>query len=97
MLAVEQIFVDNIASMNYVGFCGAAFDVPARSNGQGDIVINPGKCTAVPSKSPHPEHAMRVDLCLTLLRLLKLVQHAVSMHYKLMNQSQLLAAQQSST
>lgn len=34
--------------MDYVGFCGAAFDVPARVNGSGEIVINPGKCGAVP-------------------------------------------------
>ena len=48
---VEHIYVDNIASMNYQGFCGVAFDVPA-----GEKVINPGECTAVPS-APAPAAA----------------------------------------
>lgn len=51
---VENIHVSTIASMDYVGFCGAAFDVPARVNGSGEIVINPGKCGAVPgARTPY--------------------------------------------
>lgn len=45
---MEHIHVSTIASMDYMGFCGAAFDVPARVNGSGEIVMNFGKCGAVP-------------------------------------------------
>ena len=35
------------------GFCGVAFDVPARKNTSQQIVANPGNCTQGPSKHPN--------------------------------------------
>ena len=47
---VENIYVDTIASENYEAFCDMAYDVPARSNTSTELVINPGKCSAIPGK-----------------------------------------------
>lgn len=50
---VEYIHVNTIASQDYMGFCGAAFDVPARSNLNDEPEINMGNCTGIPAGRPY--------------------------------------------
>ena len=47
---VEYVYVDTIGSENYTGFCGMAYDAPARQNTTGQLVIKPGTCGPVPGK-----------------------------------------------
>lgn len=58
---VEFIYMSTVASQNYQGFCGAAFDVPARTSLDEDIVAYKGNCTAGPSTSLHL--SLRLLLC----------------------------------
>jgi phosphodiesterase/alkaline phosphatase D-like protein len=50
---VEYIYVNTVASQDYKGFCGVAFDVPARTNTSQPIVARPGNCTAGPTSGPY--------------------------------------------
>jgi phosphodiesterase/alkaline phosphatase D-like protein len=50
---VEFTYVSTVASQNYKGFCGVAFDVPARTNTSQPIVARPGNCTAGPTSGPY--------------------------------------------
>ena len=47
---VEYVYVDTIGSQNYTGFCGMAYDAPARQNTTAQLVIKPGTCGPVPGK-----------------------------------------------
>lgn len=45
---MEYVYVNTISSMDYKGFCGAAFDVTVRNSTDEEQVIEFGTCGALP-------------------------------------------------
>lgn len=60
---VEYIYVNTIATENYEAFCGMAYDAPARTDKTSELVINPGKCGAVPGEPCICAFAYTVPCC----------------------------------
>ena len=62
---VEYIYVNTIATEDYTAFCGAAYDVAARSNLSTTQRIVPGQCGPVPSKYRVMPGCRHIPCCCT--------------------------------
>lgn len=59
---VEYVYVDTIGSENYTGFCGMAYDAPARQNTTAQLIIKPGTCGPVPDVRPYQQSVVLSDV-----------------------------------